>query len=88
MKKPLAHQSKLGTAKVLSYKDIVEAQQKGDMKEAEAIAVRGRRTLKRNRSTASQVIGKWSCSHEQEEAIDQIRASGMEKYCSVLKFSN
>jgi hypothetical protein len=45
-----------GTAKVSSYEDIVEAQQKRDMKEAEAIAVRGPRTLKRDRSTASQVI--------------------------------
>ena len=62
----------VGTAKVLSYEDIVEAQQKRVMKEAEAIA--------------SQVIGKRSRSYEQEEAIDQIRASWMEKYCSVLKF--
>lgn len=76
----------VGTAKVSSYEDIVEAQQKRDMKEAEAIAVRGRRTLKRDRSTASQVIGKRSRSHEQEEAIDQIRVSGMEKYYSELKF--
>jgi hypothetical protein len=31
----------VGTAKVLSYEDIVEAQQKRDMKDAETAAVRG-----------------------------------------------
>jgi hypothetical protein len=76
----------VGTAKVLSYEDIVEAQQKRDIKEAEAIVVRGRRTSKRNKPTLSQVIGKRSRSHEREEAIDEIRASGMKKYCTVLKF--
>jgi hypothetical protein len=77
----------VGTAKVLSYEDIVEAQQKRDTKEAEAAIVRGRRTSKRNKATpSSQGIGKRSRSHEREEAIDEIRASGMEKYCSVLKF--
>jgi hypothetical protein len=76
----------VGTAKVLSYKDIVEAQQKRDIKEVEAAAARGRRTSNRNRKALSQVLGKRSRSHEREEAIDEIRASGMEKYCSVLKF--
>jgi len=76
----------VGTVKVLCYEDIIEAQQKRDTKEAEAFAVRGRRTSKWNKSTPSQVIGTRSCSHEQEEAMDEIRASGMEKYCSVLKF--
>jgi hypothetical protein len=36
----------VGTAKVLSYEDIVEAQQKRDVKDAEAVAARGRRTSK------------------------------------------
>jgi hypothetical protein len=76
----------VGTAKVLSYEDIVEAQQKRDIKEVEAAAARGRRTSNRNRKALSQVLGKRSRSHEREEAIDEIRASGMEKYCSVLKF--
>jgi hypothetical protein len=76
----------VGTAKVLSYKDIVEAQQKRDVKDAEAVAARGRRTSKRGTLVPSQVIGKRSRSHERQEAIDEIRASGMEKYCSVLKF--
>jgi hypothetical protein len=40
-KRPPAHQSKpvVVTAKVMSYEDIVEAQQKRDMKEEEAVAV-------------------------------------------------
>jgi hypothetical protein len=76
----------VGTAKALSYENIVEAQQKRNMKEAEVVIVRGRRTLKRNRSTPSQVIGKMSRSYEREEPIDEIRASGLEKYCSVLSF--
>jgi hypothetical protein len=57
----------VGTAKVLSYEDIIEAQQKRDIREAEAIVVRGRRTSKRNKATPSQVIGKRSRSHEREE---------------------
>jgi hypothetical protein len=72
----------VGTAKVLSYEDIVEAQQKRDTKEAEAVIVRGRRTSKRNKATPSQGIGKRSRSHEREEAIDEIRASG--RYEEVL----
>jgi hypothetical protein len=76
----------VGTAKVLSYEDIVEAQQKRDMKDAETVAVRGRRISKRSGSAPSKVIGKRTRSHEREEAIDEIRASCMEIYCSVLKF--
>ena len=76
----------VGTAKVLSYEDIVEAQQKRDMKDAETVIVRGRRISKRNGSVPSKIIGKRTRSHEREEAMDEIRASGMEEYCSVLKF--
>jgi len=76
----------VGTAKVLSYEDIVEAQQKRDIKEVEAAVARGRRTSNHNRKAPSQVLGKRSRSQEREEAIDEIRASGMEKYCSVLNF--
>lgn len=36
----------VGTVKVLSYEDIVEAQQKRDVKDAEAVAARGLRTSK------------------------------------------
>jgi hypothetical protein len=72
-----------GTAKILSYEDIVQAQQKRDVKDA---AARGRRTSKRSTLAPSNVIGKRSRSQEKEEAINEIRASGMERYCSVLKF--
>ena len=78
----------VGTTKVISYKDIVKAQQKRDMKDIETIAVRGRRISKRNGSTPSKIIGKRTRSHEREEAMDKIRASGIEEYSSILKFSN
>lgn len=76
----------VGTAKVLSYEDIVEAQQKRDMKDAETVAVRGQRISKRNGSGPSKIIGKRTRSHEREEAIDEIKALGIEEYYSVLKF--
>jgi hypothetical protein len=72
----------VGSARVLSYEDIVEAQKQRDIKEA-AEAVRGRRRSKRNQST--QVLGKRSRSQELEEARHEIRALGMEEYCSVLR---
>jgi hypothetical protein len=74
----------VGTAKVMSYEDIVEAQQKRDMKDVETIVVRGRRT--KCNGAPSKIIGKRTRSHEREEARDEIRASGIEEYCSVLKF--
>mgnify|MGYP001561180962 CR=1 FL=1 len=74
----------IGTAEVLVYEDIVEARQKHDVKVA---AARGRQTSKRSTSAPSQVTRKISRSNEKDEAIIEIRASGIEKYCSVLKFS-
>ena len=76
----------VGTAKVMSYEDIVEAQKKRDIKEAGATTGRGRRATNRGRPTPPQVLGKRSRSHERREAIDEIRASGMGGYCSVLSF--
>jgi hypothetical protein len=52
----------VGSARVLSYKDIVEAQKKRDEKEAGAEAVRGRRRSKRHESTLIQIIRKRSRS--------------------------
>ena len=75
-----------GTAKVLSYEDIVEAQQKRDMKDAETVIVRGRRISKRNGSILLKIIEKRTRSYEREEAIDEIRALSIEEYYSVLKF--
>jgi len=76
----------VGTAKALSYEDIIEAQRKRNVKDAESVAARGRRTSKRSTLALSQAIRKRSRSQEKEEAINEIRASGIEKYCSVLKF--
>ena len=50
------------------------------------IAVRAQRISKRNISGPSKIIGKRTRSHEREEAIDEISASGIEEYYSVLKF--
>jgi hypothetical protein len=76
----------VGTAKVLSYEDIVEAQRKRDERDVAAVIARGRRTSKRRKLTPSQVVPKRSRSQEREEAMVEIRASGLEDYCSVLKF--
>lgn len=73
----------VGTARVMSYEDIVEAQKKREVKEIEASVRRGRRA-KRDTPTPSQILGKRSRSDEREEALDEIRASGMAKICSVL----
>ncbi|KFZ18677.1 hypothetical protein V502_04004 [Pseudogymnoascus sp. VKM F-4520 (FW-2644)] len=75
----------VGTARVMSYKDIVKAQKQRDIKEAAAEAARGRRGPKRN--PPAQILGKRSRSQELEEAQLEINAAGMEKYCSVLKFN-
>ena len=40
----------VSTAKVLSYEDIIKAQQKRNIKQAEATAAWGRRTSKHNKS--------------------------------------
>ncbi len=48
----------VGTAKVLSYEDIVEAQRKREAKEAKVEASRGQRHSKRSYSIPAQVLGK------------------------------
>jgi hypothetical protein len=73
----------VGSARVMSYEDIVEAQKQRDIKEAAAEVTRGRR-LKQN--PATQVLGKRSRGQELEEAEHEIRAMGIDGYCSVLDF--
>jgi hypothetical protein len=73
----------VGSARVMSYEDIVEAQKQRDIKEAAAEVTRGRRS---NRNPAAQVLGKRSRGQELEEAEQEIRALGMAEYCSVLRF--
>jgi hypothetical protein len=51
---------------ILSYEDIIEVQQKRDIKEAEATAARNRRSSNR-RKALSHVLGKRSKSHKREE---------------------
>jgi hypothetical protein len=67
----------------MSYEDIVEAQKHRDIKEAAAEVTRGRRS---KRNSAAQVLGKRSRGQELEEAEHEIKALGMEEYCSVLDF--
>ena len=54
------------------------------MKDIKTVRVKGRRT-KRNRAPFK-IIEKRTRSHEQEEAIDEIRALSIEEYCFILKF--
>jgi hypothetical protein len=55
------------------------------MKEAVGKPVRCRTNSKRNQSTSSQVIEKQSHSYKRVEAVDQIRAQGVEEDCSVVE---
>ena len=73
----------VGSARAMSYEDIVEAQKQRDIKEAVAEVTRGRRSTP---NPAAQVLGKRSRGQELEEAEHKIRASGMTEYCSVLDF--
>lgn len=74
----------VGKAKILSYKDIVEAQRQHDMKDARADVVCSRGRPKRKSSF--QVLGKRSCSQELVAAEQEIKSLRMEEYCSVLQF--
>jgi len=73
----------VGNARVLSYKDIVEAQRQRDIKETRG---QGRRGAKRSQSSPAQVTGKRTRSQEIEEAENEIRKAGLKKYCSILSF--
>jgi hypothetical protein len=64
----------VGSAKVLSYEDIVEAQRQRDMKEANANTVRGRGRGRPKRKSPNQVLGKRSRSQEIGVAQDEIKA--------------
>ena len=68
----------------MSYEDIVEAQKQRDIKDAAAEAVRSRR--RSNGKSSTQVLGKRSRGQELELAKREIKALGMERYCSVLDF--
>lgn len=74
----------VGTARILSYEDIIEAQKKRDMKEAKIEAGRNRRS-KRNQPV--QATGRKSQAEELKEAEDEVIDSGLQEYCSVMSFS-
>jgi hypothetical protein len=76
----------VGSAKVLSYEDIVEAQRQRDLKQASADKLPGRGRGRPRRKSPTQVLGKRSRSQEVGVAQDEIKALGLEEYCSVLRF--
>jgi hypothetical protein len=71
-----------GSAKVMSYDDIVEAQTKRDNKEAR------KQGAKRSRGVPSSKNNKRERSRadEAEDAKHDIKALGLEYYCSILQF--
>jgi hypothetical protein len=73
----------VGSARVMSYEDIVEAQKQRDIKEAAAEVTQSRRS---KQNPPAKVLGKRSRGQELEEAEHEIRGMGMEEYCSVLDF--
>jgi hypothetical protein len=76
----------VGSAKVMSYEDIVEAQKQRDMKEANTGPIPGRGRGRPKQGSPTQVLGKRSRSKEVEVAEQEIRVLGLEEYCSVLRF--
>ena len=74
----------VGKAKVMSYEDIVEAQAKRNAKEA--AVVKGKRGRKRKNSISVVAPAKRACKSELEVAREEIKAGGLENYCSVLQF--
>jgi hypothetical protein len=76
----------VGSAKVMSYEDIVEAQKQRDLKEANTDLVPRRGRGRPKRKSPAQVLGKRSRSQEVELARDEIKTMGLEEYCSVLRF--
>jgi hypothetical protein len=71
-----------GTAKIMTYEDIMEAQRKRDIKEATTAAAK---TAGRKRQNAGIGGNKRSSAEELEHGRREIRALGLEEYCSVLQ---
>lgn len=72
----------VGSARVMSYEDIVEAQKQRDIKDAATVT----RSQQSKRNPTAQVLGKRSRGQALEDAEHEIRASRMAGYCSVLDF--
>ena len=75
-----------GTAKVMSYDDIVEAQKKRDAKDA-GVGGRARGSSKRKRSATKPAAAKRSRKYELEGTKHEIEEMGLNAYCSVLQFA-
>jgi hypothetical protein len=73
----------VGSTRVISYKDIVEAQKQRDLKEAAAEITQGRRSKQK---ASIEALGKRLYSQELKEAEHEIKELGIEEYCSVLRF--
>ena len=73
----------VGKAKVISYKDIIEAQAKRDTKEA--AVVKGKPGRKRKSSAPVLKEAKRTRRSKLEVAEEEIEAGGLENYCSVLQ---
>ncbi|KAL8695782.1 MAG: hypothetical protein Q9201_007958, partial [Fulgogasparrea decipioides] len=71
----------VGTAKVMTYDDILEVQRKRDMKEARTT---GAKIAGRRRQTTATGRSRKSCVEELEYGRHEIKALGLKKYCSVL----
>lgn len=71
-----------GNARIMTYDDIVEAEQKRAAKVGVAGAKRGRGRPKSSKTNE----GKGSCADELEIGNREIQALGLEEYCSVLQF--
>lgn len=75
----------VGTAKVMSYEDIVKEQEKRDRKETNT-ANQPRRGRKRRATATIEDQHKRPRLEETEKANREIKALGLSKYCSVLQF--
>ena len=78
-------QSKIiGTAKVLSYEDLCEAERLHDLK---SIATQSGLRGNRNFGLSQQNSRKRSRSEELAEATDQIVGMGLREYCTVFSYN-
>jgi DDE superfamily endonuclease len=77
----------IGTAKVLSYEDLVQAELDRDMKEAAGRGSGGKRKSKCATENIPEMRGKRSRSVELEEEANKIRQLEFGNLCTVLRFN-
>ncbi len=68
-----------GTAKVMTYEDIVEAEKR------RAVKAQAGPSLKRKERSQSRKNG-YSADREKDNAEFEIRESGLQSFCSVMQF--